>query len=209
MTHGDDAGLRLPPSIAPHQVVVVPIHRTDEERELVSGHVERIAAELRRRRVRVHVDDREQHRPGYKFNEWELKGVPIRIELGPRDIGEGRATVFRRDTSTKDTVALDEIAPVVRELLGDVQRGLFEDARRFRDERTFTPSTYDEMRELLSAARGFVVTGWCGDEACEARVKEDTKATIRCLPLERKRTDGSCLVCGKDARERAHWAQAY
>ncbi|MEA2369208.1 MAG: prolyl-tRNA synthetase, partial [Thermoleophilaceae bacterium] len=121
----------------------------------------------------------------------------------------GQATLFRRDTATKDAVPLAELGPVVRELLSDVQRGLYEDARRFRDEHTYTPATWDEMRELLSAARGFVVTGWCGDEACEARVKEETKATIRCLPLKRTRVDGNCLVCGRPAQERAHWAQAY
>jgi prolyl-tRNA synthetase len=209
MAHGDDQGLRLPPSIAPHQVVIVPIYRTDEERELVVGEAGKIERELHRRRVRVHVDVRDQHRPGYKFNEWELKGVPLRVELGPRDIAAGQATLFRRDLATKDAVPLPEVGAVVRELLADVQRGLFEDARRFRDEHTYTPATWDEMRQLLSSASGFVVAGWCGDEACEARVKEETKATIRCLPLRRERTDGDCLVCGRPAAERAYWAQAY
>jgi prolyl-tRNA synthetase len=209
MAHGDDKGLRLPPSIAPHQVVIVPIYRTDEERELVLGEAGKIERELRRRRVRVQVDDRDQHRPGYKFNEWELKGVPLRVELGPRDIAAGQATLYRRDLGTKDAVPLSDVGPVARELLSDIQRGLFEDARQFRDEHTYTPATWDEMRELLAAARGFVVTGWCGDEACEVRVKEEAKATIRVLPLKRTRTDGNCLVCGRPAVERAHWAQAY
>jgi prolyl-tRNA synthetase len=209
MAHGDDQGLRLPPSIAPHQVVIVPIYRSDEEREQVLDHAGRIERELRRRRIRVHVDDRDQHRPGYKFADWEVKGVPVRIELGPRDIASGQATVFRRDTSAKEAVPIAELGPVTRELLGDIQRGLFDDARRFRDEHTYTPATWDEMRDLLAAARGFVVTGWCGDEACEARVKEETKATIRCLPLTRKRVDGDCPVCGRPAKDRAYWAQAY
>jgi prolyl-tRNA synthetase len=209
MVHGDEQGLRLPPGIAPHQVVIVPIYRTDEERESVLGEAGRIERELRRRRVRVHVDDRDQHRPGYKFNEWELKGVPLRVELGPRDIAAGQATVFRRDLATKEAVPLADLGTIARELLADVQRGLFDDARRFRDEHTYRPSTWDEMRELLSSASGFVVAGWCGDEACEARVKEETKATIRCLPLKRERVDGDCLVCGRPASERAYWAQAY
>jgi prolyl-tRNA synthetase len=209
MTHGDDQGLRLPPSIAPYQAVVVPIYRSDEERELVLGEAVRVARELRRRRVRVHVDDRDQHRPGYKFNEWELKGVPLRVELGPRDIAAGQATLFRRDLATREVVQLGELGAVARELLSDIQRGLFEDAQRFRDEHTYTPATWDEMCRLLSSASGFVVAGWCGDEACEARVKEATKATIRLLPLRRERTDGSCLVCGRPAAERAYWAQAY
>jgi prolyl-tRNA synthetase len=157
----------------------------------------------------VRVDDRDQHRPGYKFNEWELKGVPVRIELGPRDLAAGQATVFRRDSATKTQVPLDQLGGEVPELLADVGRGVFEGAQRFRDERTFTPASWDEMRELLSAARGFVVSGWCEDEACETRVKEETKATIRCLPLDRERVDGDCPVCGRPATERAYWAQAY
>jgi prolyl-tRNA synthetase len=209
MTHGDDMGLRLPPSIAPHQVVIVPIYKTDEEREQVLAAASSAEEELRGEGLRVRVDDRDQHRPGYKFNEWELKGVPVRVELGPRDIGAGQATVFRRDLATKEAVPLEGIGRTARELLDDVQRGLFDDARRFRDEHTFTPGGWDEMRELLSAARGFVVTGWCEDEACEARVKDETKATIRCLPLERERVDGDCPVCGRPATERAYWAQAY
>ena len=209
MAHGDDSGLRLPPGIAPHQVVIVPIYRTDEEREQVLAAASRVDEELRGEGLRVKVDDRDQHRPGYKFNEWELKGVPVRVELGPRDIAAGQATVYRRDLATKDPVPLEGIGRSARELLDDVQRGLFEDARRFRDEHTFTPDGWDEMRELLSAARGFVVSGWCEDEACEARVKEETKATIRCLPLERERVDGDCPVCGRPATERAYWAQAY
>ena len=135
--------------------------------------------------------------------------MPLRVELGPRDIAAGQATLFRRDLATKEPVRLGELGAVARELLSDIQRGLFEDARRFRDEHTYTPTTWDEMRQLLSSASGFVVAGWCGDEACEARVKEETKATIRVLPLRRERTDGSCLVCGRPASERAHWAQAY
>jgi prolyl-tRNA synthetase len=209
MAHGDPQGLRLPPGIAPHQVVIVPIYRTDEERDQVLAEAQRVERELRDEGVRVRLDDRDQHRPGYKFNEWELKGVPLRVELGPRDIAAGQATLFRRDSATKDAVPLAEVVSVARDLLADVQRGLFEDARRFRDEHTFTPDTWEEMRDLLAAARGFVVTGWCEDEACEARVKDETKATIRCLPLERERVDGDCLVCGRPATERAHWAQAY
>jgi prolyl-tRNA synthetase len=209
MSHGDDQGLRLPPGIAPVQVVIVPIYRSDEERELVLAEAGKLERELRRRRLRVHVDDRDQHRPGYKFAEWELKGVPVRVELGPRDIAAGQATVFRRDVATKDTVPLGDLGGVARELLADVERGLFEDARRFRDEHTYTPATWDEMRELLAGASGFVVSGWCGDEACETRVKDETKATLRCLPLKRTRVDGDCLVCGRRARDRAYWAQAY
>jgi prolyl-tRNA synthetase len=209
MAHGDDQGLRLPPSIAPHQIVIVPIYRSDEERDQVLAEAARVDEELRRAGLRTRVDDRDQHRPGYKFNEWELKGVPLRVELGPRDIAAGQATIFRRDSAAKEPVPLDGIGDAMAALLADVQRGLFEDARRFRDEHTHTPGTWEEMRDLLSSASGFVVSGWCEDEACEARVKDETKATIRCLPLERERVDGECLVCGRPATERAYWAQAY
>jgi prolyl-tRNA synthetase len=135
--------------------------------------------------------------------------VPLRVELGPRDIAAGQATIFRRDSATKEPVPLEGIGDAAAGLLADVQRGLFEDARRFRDDHTYTPGTWEEMRDLLSSASGFVVSGWCEDEACEARVKDETKATIRCLPLERERVDGECLVCGRPATERAYWAQAY
>ena len=209
MTHGDDTGLRLPPAIAPHQVVIVPIHKTDDERASVLDAAAGMVRSLRDAGVRVHVDDREQHRPGYKFNEWELKGVPTRIELGPRDLASGNVTVYRRDLASKEPIALDSAAAHVRELLDDVQRQLFDDALAFREANTHEPGSYDELKAQMAGDGGFAVTGWCGDEACEERVKSETKATIRVLTLDPEPVGGACVVCGRDAAERAHWAQAY
>ncbi|MHB8512982.1 MAG: proline--tRNA ligase [Actinomycetota bacterium] len=207
MTHGDDKGLRLPPLIAPIQVVIVPIYKSDEERSTVLEAAARIKHELKG--VRIKIDDRDEQRPGFKFNEWELKGVPVRIELGPRDLANNQCIVARRDTAMKSTIHLEAIAVEILPMLEDIQRTLYAQAEAFRDEHTFHPKTYDEMRALLKEPGGFMVAGWCVSEECEAKVKADTKATIRYLPLEPIEVDGNCIVCGKPASEEAAWAEAY
>lgn len=207
MTHGDDKGLRLPPAIAPHQVVIVPIYRSDEERSSVLDAANRIRMSLTG--VRVRIDDRDEHRPGYKFNEWELKGVPVRIELGPRDLAAGQATVARRDTGEKSLMPLDEIAGKIPALLDDIQATLYRQAEEFRDAHTFHPTSYDEMRSLIKEPGGFMVAGWCQSAECETKVKADTKATIRYLPIDPIEVSGLCIVCGSPALEQAAWAQAY
>ncbi|GAC1417470.1 MAG: proline--tRNA ligase [Actinomycetota bacterium] len=207
MTHGDDKGLRLPPLIAPIQVVIVPIYKSDEERITVLTAADVIRRDLGT--VRVKIDDRDEHRPGYKFNEWELKGVPVRIELGPRDLAQGQATVARRDTGEKSQLPLDEIAKHVPSLLEDIQRTLYEQAEAFRDAHTFRPKSYDEMRSLIADPGGFMVAGWCLSEECETKVKADMKATIRFLPIDSVDVSGECIVCGKPAVDEAAWAQAY
>ncbi len=209
MAHGDDRGLRLPPRIAPHQVVVVPIAREDERAEVLHAAAE-VADELRAAGVRVRVDDRPELRPGFKFNEWELKGVPLRIELGSRDLAEAAVTVARRDTGAKDQVPLARVSATIGGLLRDLQASLFEAARDERERRTLRdPGGYDELVEYLREARGFVVAPWCGRGECEARVKADTSATIRCLPLDEPELDGACVCCGRPAVSSAVWAQAY
>jgi len=207
MTHGDDRGLRLPPLLAPIQVVIVPIYKSDHERTMVLDATTRIVGSLGR--VRVKVDDREGFRPGYKYNEWELKGVPIRLELGPKDLAAGQVTVARRDNGDKAPVAEAGVAARVTELLDEIQRSLHEQAAAFRDAHTFTPKDYEEFTAVLKDPGGFAETGWCGDRACEDRVKADTKATIRYLPLDPAPPGGECLVCGKPAAETAAWAVAY
>jgi prolyl-tRNA synthetase len=207
MTHGDDKGLRLPPAVAPIQVAVVPIYRNDDERSRVLEAAKRITSSLGDRRSRI--DDREGVRPGFKFNEWELRGVPVRIELGPRDLHAGQVTVAPRLTGEKVTVALDQVAERIDALLAEAQSGLLEQAREFRDRHTFRPSDMGEMASLLEDPGGFMITGWCGSEECEAKVKAETKATIRFLPLDPGPVDGSCVVCGQPAAEEAAWAQAY
>jgi prolyl-tRNA synthetase len=210
MAHGDDRGLRLPPRVAPYQVVIVPIVRADDRAAVLEA-AAAVAGELRAAGVRVRVDDRDEHRPGYKFNEWELKGVPLRIELGGRDLAAGAVTAARRDTGEKAQIPLPGVAAAVDELLGAVQASLFEAARAERERRTLRdPGGYDEAVEHLRDARGFVAAGWCGRRECEARVKADTSATIRCLPLdEPAERSETCICCGRPAATAAVWAQAY
>jgi prolyl-tRNA synthetase len=210
MAHGDDRGLRLPPRVAPQQVVVVPIVRADDRTEVLQA-AAALAEELRATGVRVRVDDRPEHRPGFKFNEWELKGVPLRVELGGRDLAAEVVTVARRDSGEKQHVAIGRVAAAIGELLRDVQASLFESARDALERRTLRePGSYDELVEYLRAAAGFVVAPWCGSQACEARVKEDSSATIRCLPLGgQQEQPGACRCCGRPATAVAAWAQAY
>ena len=207
MAHGDDKGLRLPPKLAPYQVVVVPIYRTDEERSSVLGGAAEVKASLKA--LRVHIDDRDQHRPGYKFNEWELKGVPLRLEIGPKEVAAGEVGVARRDTGEKSTVPTTKLAEELPKLLEDVQRTLFEQALKFREEHTSYPASYEDFKKWFEGFGGFAVTGWCGDGSCEERIKEETKATNRGLSLDPTDVDGSCIACGRDAKETATWAQAY
>jgi prolyl-tRNA synthetase len=207
MTHGDDRGLRLPPALAPVQVVIVPIYRTDEERARVLEACGRLADDLSDHRVRI--DDREDLRPGFKFNHWELRGVPVRVEVGPRDLDAEQVTVVPRVTGEKEAVAMASLLGRAADLLKAAQVGLLDDARDFRDAHTFRPKDMGEMASLLADPGGFMTAGWCGSEECEARVKAETRATIRFLPLDPQPVDGSCIVCGRPAAEEATWALAY
>jgi prolyl-tRNA synthetase len=209
MAHGDDRGLRLPPRLAPQQVVIVPIARVDERADVLAA-AGTVADELRAAGVRVRVDDRPELRPGFKFNEWELKGVPVRVELGARDLAAAAATVARRDSGEKVQLPLAGLAAAIRALLDDVQAALFASARYEQERRTLRdPRSYDELIEYLSDAGGFAVAPWCGRSECEARVKADSSATIRCLPLDEQAEAGACVCCGRPAASSAVWAQAY
>jgi prolyl-tRNA synthetase len=207
MTHGDDKGLRLPPRLAPIQVVIVPIYSSDAERSSVLEICQRLTRDLRQ--LRVKLDDREEHRPGYKFNEWELKGVPVRLEVGPREVEQEQAVIFRRDTEEKRTARLEELEKLIPRLLDEIQKELYDQAHRFREEHTFTPADYDELKTLAEEPGGFLITGWCGETSCEDKVKAETKADIRLLPLDPEEPPPNCIVCGSDAKEIAIWAQAY
>jgi prolyl-tRNA synthetase len=207
MTHGDDNGLRLPPALAPTEIVVVPIYRSDEERGRVLEAAGNLVSSLGDRRT--HVDDREGVRPGFKFNDWELRGVPVRIELGPRDVDAGRGTVVPRLTGEKEEVGLDALPGRIADLLAEAQTGLLDQAREFRDRHTFRPKDMSEMAALLEDPGGFMLTGWCGSDECEAKVKAETKATIRYLPLDPQPVEEACVVCGQPAAEEAAWALAY
>jgi len=214
MAHGDERGLRLPPRVAPRQVVIVPIPASGDAGDGVAGTCEDLrerlaAASWDGTPVRVRIDVRDE-RPGFKFADSELRGIPVRIEIGARDLEQGVATVARRDTGAKTQVALDGVAEHVVGLLGEIQEGLYADAARFRDEHTFAVSSLDELHERIEDPGGFVVGGWCGDAECEARVKAETKATIRTLPLEGPEpAEGPCVVCGRPSVDTATWAIAY
>jgi prolyl-tRNA synthetase len=210
MAHGDERGLRLPPRVAPQQVVIVPIFRQEDRTDVLQA-AAAVADELRAAAVRVRVDDRPEHRPGFKFNEWELKGVPLRIEIGGRDLAAGVVTVARRDTGERQRIAASRAAAEIDELLSDVQASLFRDALDERERRTLRdPNGYDEMIDYLRDAAGFVAAPWCCRRECEARVKDDSSATIRCLPLsEPPLQSGTCICCGRPAVATAVWAQAY
>jgi prolyl-tRNA synthetase len=208
LVHGDDAGLIMPPRVAPTQAIVVPIPaRTDEDERAVREAVERIQRDLRAT-VRVEIDWSD-NRPGWKFNEWELRGVPIRLEVGPRDVKQGQVTVVRRDTRAKQGVPFDALAGTLASLLETIQSDLFERALRFRDENTHIVEDYEGFKRQLDERPGFLRARWCGSAACEARIKDETRATIRNLPLDEPEDPGPCLACGEPAERRAWFARAY
>jgi prolyl-tRNA synthetase len=210
MTHGDDAGLILPPRVAPTQVVIVPIPaRSEEDTSRVSEAVSRIVKELMAAGVRAEADWTDK-RPGWKFNEWELKGVPLRIEVGPRDLASDHVTLVRRDTRVKEQVGLPGVVERVQQLLTEVQASLFERALTFQHTNTHVVDTYDDFKAVMQDQRGFVRAYWCGSADCEGRIKEETRATIRVIP-EDAEADGSgvCIYDGRPATARVLFAQAY
>ncbi|MEK7823532.1 MAG: proline--tRNA ligase [Candidatus Eisenbacteria bacterium] len=204
MAHGDDQGLKLPPRIAPIQAVVVPIWRQDEERSAVREFIGKVTAALRGR-VRLHVDDREQYTPGWKYNEYELRGVPVRLEVGPRDVAKGAVMSVRRDSRAKESIPLEILAERLPALLDEVQRALFESARAFREENTATAHTVAEMEAHFAEKRGFVAVPWDGSAEFEAEVKEKTGATLRCVPLDQAPWRG----LARDGQDVALFARAY
>ena len=213
MVHGDDQGLVLPPRIAPHEVVVVPIARTDAaERVAVTEAAGRVRDELADGGIRVVLDDREEVTPGFKFNEWEMKGVPVRIELGPRDLAEAQAIVSRRDQpgrESKQALPLIGLAGAVREILHEVQDALFQRALAFQEQNSHRPASYQEMQERLAESGGFQYAGWCGSAVCEQEVKADTQATIRVIPFDQPEDPGLCIKCGGPAVDQVVFAKAY
>ena len=209
MAHGDDAGLRLPPAVAPVQVAIVPIHRSDEERASVLAVADRVRADLAGQGIRVRLDDRDQHRPGYKFAEWELKGVPVRIELGPRDVAAGRVVVASRLGGDKEDVELAEASAGMAARLASIQRGLYADALAYREANTHEITSFDEFATGVEEQGGFWIGAWCGEARCEAEIAARTKATIRFLPIEPTAPGADCMHCGRPGVDVAHWARAY
>lgn len=209
MAHSDDAGLVLPPKLAPIQVVIVPIFKTAEERAEIDELADELIADLKKRGVSVKYDDRDTQRPGFKFAEWELKGVPVRLAIGARDLKNGSVEIARRDTQVKETVSKDGLPERIEKLLEEIQQSIYDKALAYRDGHITEVNSYDEFKEVLENKGGFVSAHWDGTVETEKKVKDDTKATIRCIPLDNKLEEGTCIFTGKASRQRVLFAKAY
>ena len=210
MVHGDDKGLILPPRLAPIQIVIIPIFRTDEEKARVTETVQRVRAELVAANIRVRVDERDGVTPGFKFNDWEMRGVPLRVEIGPKDVANGTVALARRDKPGKEGksfVKQNGLIDAVNETLRSVQQSLYERALAFRNANTHESQDYAQFKTIVE--KGFALSYWCGRRECEAQVKEETKATARCIPLEQTGGEGFCIRCGQPAAEKVIFAKAY
>jgi prolyl-tRNA synthetase len=209
MTHSDDNGLVLPPKLAPDQVVIVPIYRNDEQFDAVSEVASNLMKDLRAKGVRVKFDKRDTHKPGWKFNEYELKGVPLRIAIGPKDLEKGTVEMARRDTLTKEIVETTAVVARVEGLLEEIQDNLFTKAINYRTAHTTQVSSYDEFKKVLNEKGGFISAHWDGTSATEDKIKKETKATIRCIPLDTDNEGGTCIVTGKVSARKVLFAKAY
>ena len=208
MTHSDDNGLVLPPKLAPFQVVIVPIYKGEEQLKLVSQQVNKIKAALENKRISVKYDDRDTHKPGWKFAEYELKGVPIRLAIGQRDLENGTIEVARRDTLEKETLQIAEIETKIEHLLEKIQSNLYKKALSRTEEKTYKADTFKEFKDLIEKG-GFVWAYWDGTNETEEKIKQQTKATIRCIPLEKTEESGECVYSGKQSKQRVLFAKAY
>lgn len=209
MAHSDDSGLVLPPKLAPIQVVIVPIYRSDEELEKISELAITLSKELKQKNISVKYDDRDTLRPGFKFAEYEMKGVPVRLAIGGRDLENGTIEIARRDTKEKQTISREGIVDHIENLLIDIQQNIYNKALKFREENTREANSYQEFKELLDTKAGFISAHWDGTSETEKRIKDETKATIRCIPLNNKPEDGICIVTGKPSTQRVLFARAY
>lgn len=209
MAHSDDNGLVLPPKLAPIQVVIVPIYKTPEDLAKISAKVEGLVSSLRAKGITVKYDDADNKRPGFKFADYEVKGVPVRLALGMRDLEAGTAELMRRDTLEKETVQFDGLENRIPALLDEMQTAIFEKAKSWRDARIVKVNSYDEFKEQIEAGR-FVLAHWDGTAETEAKIKEETKATIRCIPMDFDTTEeGECVYTGKPSHRRVMFARSY
>lgn len=211
MTHGDDKGLRLPPQIAPIQAVIVPIYRKSEDAGPVLEKVEQIKRDLEARSLRVEVDLREGVTPGFKFNDWEMRGVPLRVEIGPKDVAANQVVMARRDSGDKQAVPLDQLVTRATETLGAIQKSMFARAKKFREDNTFVVDSYEEFKQRTAGegGTGFLMAHWCGKSSCEKKIQEETKATIRCIPFDQVKETGKCIYDGDTSEGRVAFAKAY
>lgn len=209
MAHSDDNGLVLPPKLAPIQVVIVPIYKNEEQYKMVCERADELRMKLQEKGIRVKFDDRDTHKPGWKFNEYEFKGVPVRLALGPRDVENGTVEVARRDTLEKNVYQQADIENKIQHLLEAIQDNLFQKALSFRDSKTFQADSWDEFIQILDDKGGFISAHWDGTPETEQAIKEKTKATIRCIPLNNKMEEGKCIYSGKPSSQRVVFARAY
>jgi prolyl-tRNA synthetase len=209
MIHGDDQGLVLPPKIAPVQVVIVPIPYKGADANAINAKAKEVADKLKAKNLSVIVDDREEYTPGWKFNQWELKGVPVRVEIGPRDLKQQQVTVVRRDVRQKTAVKEEEAVNAVHALLEETQTNLYEKAKKALEEKITVVQDYSEFTRVLKEKGGFIKAAWCGNPGCEAKIKDDTGATIRVLPFDQGEPAGGCVYCGQKAKKTAYFARSY
>ncbi|MBT2162200.1 proline--tRNA ligase [Zobellia laminariae] len=209
MSHSDDNGLVLPPKLAPIQVVIVPIYKGIEQLDAISEKVGPLVKELKAKGISVKFDNRDTHKPGFKFNEYELKGVPVRLAIGQRDLENGTYEVARRDTLAKETVPMDDVVAKIEFLLEDIQKNIYQKAHAFREDNITEVDTYEEFKKVLEEKGGFISAHWDGTNETEEKIKNETKATIRCIPLATENKEGKCIVTGKTSSKRVLFAKAY
>jgi prolyl-tRNA synthetase len=209
MTHGDDKGLILPPKIAHTHVVIVPIFYKEIEKKKVLKKAKEFEKKLEKEGLKVILDDREEYTPGWKFNEWELKGIPVRIEIGPKDVKEKRITLVRRDNFKRITVKDTDAIRIVKKTLDDIQKDLFKKATKFLKDHIITVKTFKEFKDVLGKKGGFLRACWCSSQECEEKIKEETGATIRIIPFKKEKIFSGCVYCGKKAEEVVYFAKAY
>lgn len=209
MAHSDNNGLVLPPKLAPIQVVMVPIYKGEEELKTIVARMEEIAAELKAKGISVKIDDRDNVRSGFKFAEYELKGVPVRLAIGPRDLTNGTVELARRDTLTKENVPAEGITAYIEKLLDEIQQNIYNKALKFRDSMITKVDTYDEFKRVLEEKGGFILAHWDGTPETEEQIKNETKATIRCIPVDAPAEEGKCMISGKPSHRRVLFAKAY
>jgi prolyl-tRNA synthetase len=209
MVHGDDQGLVLPPKIAPFQVVIVPIYKGQEQKDMIHLKIKDIIDNLKKAGIRVKYDDSDHSRPGWKFAEYELKGVPVRLAIGQRDLENNVVEVARRDTKEKFSISLDDITESLTKLLEDIQNSLFQKAKKYRDDHIKMADTWTDFLSLLEGEGGFISAHWDGTSETENEIKEKTKATIRCIPINNPLEEGKCILTGKSSKQRVLFARAY
>ena len=208
MVHGDDVGLILPPQVAPIQVVIVPIHK-EQNAEMVKEKAKEIETELKNNDIRAYTDDRDEYTSGWKFNEWEMKGIPLRINIGPKDIEGGQIEFVRRDTKERMHGERQKLVNITSYVLAEIQHSLLEKAKEFLNQNTFRPTGFESFKSIVQTKGGFLLAGWCGQEQCEAKIKEETGADIRVIPFDQNQKPAACIYCGRESKKAAIYARAY